>query len=272
MDTHDKYIKIIIYSNKSWDYYNTGKPVILNPLFYNDWNTNSIHSFRNYAIEDLPKEINITLADSLHHYCSPIIGNICSGYKFRRYRDHKGIDIPLKLNDKIKAAFDGVVRIAMPSYKTGGYGNLIVIRHDNGLETYYGHLNKYIVKPGELVKAGEIIGYGGNTGRSTGPHLHFEVRYNGQPFDPQRLINFDTGELRDSTLTLKNHYFSIYSHQGQSDEESKAAAGRVIHTIKSGDTLGGIAIKYGTTVSKICKLNKITTKTTLRIGRRLIVR
>ncbi|MEG2070879.1 MAG: peptidoglycan DD-metalloendopeptidase family protein, partial [Bacteroidales bacterium] len=154
----------------------------------------------------------------------------------------------------------------------GGYGNLVIIRHNNGLETYYGHLSKIVVEENEVLKAGEVLGYGGNTGRSTGPHLHFETRYMGKAFDPERLICFETGTLRDSIFTLKKHYFNIYSHYGQTDKESMAASGRVTHTIRSGDTLGRLAVKYKTTIVNICKLNGISQNTVLRIGRRIIVR
>ena len=160
----------------------------------------------------------------------------------------------------------------MTSRYTGGYGNLVVIRHANGLETYYGHLQKHNVKENDIVKAGEVIGFGGNTGRSTGPHLHFETRFQGQAFDPQRVFNFETGELRDSILTLKKHYFSIYSHYGMTDQESIEASKRKIHVIRSGDTLGGLAARYGTTVKKICQLNGFSSRKILRVGQRIIVR
>ena len=153
----------------------------------------------------------------------------------------------------------------------------MVLRHANGLETYYGHLTQYIVETDDLVKAGEIIGYCGSTGRSTGPHLHFETRYMGRSFDPERIFDFQEGTLRDTVFTLKKHYFSIYSHEGQSDNESKVASTQVeptyvTHTVKKGDTLSSIAKKYGTTVKKICKLNGISEKSTLKIGQKLIVK
>lgn len=145
------------------------------------------------------------------------------------------------------------MRISIPSSKSGGYGNLIVIRHDNGLETFYGHLSERIVHADEWVEAGQIIGYGGSTGRSTGPHLHFETRYCGQSFDPERLIDFQSGNLRRETFLLKKSYLDIHSSASQDfeDEEAeandekraeearKALASAQYHRIRSGDTLGG---------------------------------
>ncbi|MDD2595895.1 MAG: M23 family metallopeptidase [Bacteroidales bacterium] len=272
VNTSDKFTKILIYDNHTWEYFDLGRPVIDTADFYEYWSTDIIHAYKGVPLSELPDEIDLRLVDSTNSFCPPITGRVRSGYKFRRTREHKGLDIPLNMGDTIRAAFDGVVRVAEFSRNTGGYGNLVVIRHPNGLETYYGHLSKYIVDTSEIVKAGEIIGYGGNTGRSTGPHLHFETRYMGQPFDPERLIDFETGTLRDTIVTLQKHYFSIYSHYGQTDEESKAASDRIVHTIRSGDTLGSLAVKYGTTVSNICKLNGIKSTKLLRIGQRLIVR
>ena len=201
------------------------------------------------------------------------------------YRDVVKL-LPLKTGDPIYATFNGKVRISIPSSKSGGYGNLIVIRHDNGLETFYGHLSERIVHADEWVEAGQIIGYGGSTGRSTGPHLHFETRYCGQSFDPERLIDFQSGNLRRETFLLKKSYLDIHSSASQDfeDEEAeandekraeearKALASAQYHRIRSGDTLGGIAVRYGTTVSRLCQLNGISRTTTLRIGRSLRVR
>ncbi|MBP5365737.1 MAG: peptidoglycan DD-metalloendopeptidase family protein [Bacteroidales bacterium] len=270
--TNDRYTRIILYSNHTWEYWDLGRPQINEEDFKDHWSSDVTHAYNDVPLADLPDEIDLLLADSIHNYCAPITGIVRSRFAFRKKREHKGTDIPLTIGDPVKAAFDGKVRVVKSPKQSGGYGNLVVIRHSNGLETYYGHLQKHNVEVDDIVKAGDVIGYGGNTGRSTGPHLHFEVRYQSHPFDPERIINFETGELRDSIFILKKHYFNIYSHYGQTDEESIDASKRKIHTVRSGDTLGGIAAKYGTTVNNICKLNGITSKKTLRIGQRLIVR
>lgn len=270
--TGDKFTNIILFEDFTWKFLDLGKPVFDEEKMYEGWNTSSIHAFKEVPLEDLPDQAVVPLADSLAQACVPITNKVRSRYSFRRVREHRGTDIALSTGDSIRSAFDGVVRVKEMTRNTGGYGNLLVVRHPNGLETYYGHLSRFLVDTGEIVKAGEVIGLGGNTGRSTGPHLHFETRYMGKAFDPERVFDFEQGTVRDSVLVLKKHYFSIYSHYGQTDEESLAASQRIIHTIRSGDTLGALAIKYGTTVSQLCRWNGITSKTTLRIGRRLIVR
>lgn len=223
----------------------------------------------------------IDLVDSLKSYHYPFKGRVTSKYGPRRRRIHQGTDIDLETGDPVYATFDGRVRIC--TYVRYGYGNLVVLRHDNGLETFYGHLSEINVKPNEWVTAGQVIGKGGNTGRSTGSHLHFEMRYKGHTFDPERLIDFTSGDLRRETFLLKRTYFSPYSRftqdfeeEVQSDEEdkkiAKEAAAIKYHIVKKGDTLGRIAINNHTTVAKLCQLNGIKKTSILRLGQRIRVR
>ena len=280
LDTDDKFQKILLFDDFTWAYFDITKPILPDTLDTDHWDTDQVHSYRDIELKDIPDEVDLVLVDSIHGYCIPHPGPVVSRYKYRGRRPHKGIDISLNKGDAIYAAFDGVVRTALPTRYTGGYGNVLVIRHANGLETYYGHLSKYIVNSGDIVKAGELIGYGGSTGRSTGPHLHFETRYMGKPFDPERIFDFQNGKLRDTIFTLKKHYFSINSHYGQTDQQSlkvskekpKSSQSAVYHKVKSGDTLSKIAKKYGTTVKAICRLNGIKETKVLQIGQRLRVK
>lgn len=272
VDTSDKFVKIILFSDKSWEYLDLGRPIIDDDEMYVSWDTDKIH-MAGTPLDSLPSEIDLLLVDSTIHYCMPLdTAKITSTYKNRRGRPHRGTDLKLNRGDTVRAAFDGVVRIAEFTRDTGGYGNLIVIRHANGLETYYGHLSRHLVATGELVKAGEPVGIGGSTGRSTGPHLHFETRYQGHAFDPERVFDFQAGVIRDSILELKKQYFDIRSYYGQTDKQFAAEIAQKFIKIKSGDTLGAIARRNGTSVSRLCALNGIRSTTTLRIGRSLRVR
>lgn len=276
LNTDDKYQKVILFDNGSWMYYDIPKPDLPDFISNDHWMTDQVHAYSDVNVKDLPEEVDLVLCDSVHAWHLPGEGRLVSPYKVRRGHKHQGVDLGIPFGQPIYAAFDGLVRAALPPRYTGGYGNVVVLRHANGLETYYGHLTKYIVETDDLVTAGEIIGYCGSTGRSTGPHLHFETRYMGQSFDPERIFDFQEGVLRDTVFTLKKHYFSIYSHEGQSDHESEIASTQVApknvtHKVKKGDTLSSIAKKYGTTVSKLCKLNGINEKTTLKIGQKIIV-
>ena len=272
LDTEDKYMKIVIYENFTWAYFDLGHPSIDTAGFYEGWDPEKIHAFKNIPVDSLPAEVDLRLVDSLHPFCAPLTGPVRSSFRFRGRRPHNGVDLPLQIGDTIRAAFDGVVRYSGKGKETGGYGGLVIIHHDNGLETYYAHLSKRLVFSGDLIKAGEPLGLGGSTGHSTGPHLHFETRYMGKAFDPERIVDFRNGTIRDSLITLKRHYFNVYSHYGMTDEESKAASGRIIYVVRKGDNLGRIAAKYGTTVSAICKLNKMSSKSLIKPGQRLIVR
>lgn len=274
-------LSIVLFNDNTWRYVrNREISADDDTVFTSDWDTTKLQPYSR-DLKDLPVSLVIDLVDSLKSYHYPRIGRVNSKYGPRRRGIHQGTDIGLKIGDPIYAVFDGRVRLTQ-NYR-GGYGNLIVLRHDNGLETFYGHLSEILVKPEQWVTAGQVIGYGGNTGRSTGPHLHFEVRYKGQSFDAERLIDFTTGTLRRETFLLKRSYFSPYSRftqdfdeEVQSDEEDKKIAAEAAavkyHIVKSGDTLGRIAINNHTTVKKLCQLNGIKETTILRIGQRIRVR
>lgn len=185
------------------------------------------------------------------------------------------------MGDPVYATFCGRVRISQ--YNKGGYGNLVIIRHDNGLETYYGHLSERLVEPDQWVEAGQIIGLGGSTAVRRVPISISKPVTTGQSFDPERLIDFKNGTLSRETFLLKKSFFSIYSNAGQDfedeianeEQDKKEAAEKAAmkyYKIRSGDTLGGIARRYGTTVTNLCRLNGIKSTTVLRIGRSLRVR
>ncbi len=274
-------LSIVLFNDNTWRYVrNREISADDDTVFTTDWDTTKLQPYSK-DLKDMPVSLVIDLVDSLKSYHYPRVGRVNSKYGPRRRGIHQGTDIGLKIGDPVYAVFDGRVRLTQ-NYR-GGYGNLIVLRHDNGLETFYGHLSEILVKPEQWVAAGQVIGYGGNTGRSTGPHLHFEVRYKGQSFDAERLIDFTTGTLRRETFLLKRSYFSPYSRftqdfdeEIQSAEEDKKIAAEAAavkyHIVKSGDTLGRIAINNHTTVRKLCQLNGIKETTILRIGQRIRVR
>ena len=281
--TDNDAVQVILYSNNSWKYVRNREIAKDSTIFEKYWDTTTLFPYREVDMSGMPKSVVIDLVDSLTCYHCPYQGTVHPHGKYgpRRRRQHQGVDLPLKTGDPVYATFCGRVRISQ--YNKGGYGNLVIIRHDNGLETYYGHLSERMVEPGQWVEAGQIIGLGGPTGRSTGPHLHFETRYYGQSFDPERLIDFKNGTLSRETFLLKKSFFSIYSNAGQDfedeianeEQDKKEAAEKAAmkyYKIRSGDTLGAIARRHGTTVANLCRLNGIKSTTILRIGRSLRVR
>ncbi|PCI94924.1 MAG: peptidase M23 [Flavobacteriales bacterium] len=228
--------------------------------FY-DWITNDIHQ-KKFNFGDIKDTITISLNDSNDHYTPPVEGKITSEFGKRRSRYHYGTDIDLNTGDKVRSAFNGRVRISTYS-KT--YGHVVVVRHNNGLETLYAHLSKRKVKVDSILTSGTVIGLGGNTGRSYGSHLHFEVRYFDEALDPRDLISFEGGCTHFDTLAISQCNF-MYR------EELKLMSAIKYHRIRSGNTLGHIARKYGTTINKLCRLNGISRNKILRIGQRLRVR
>ena len=185
---------------------------------------------------------------------------VTSKYGPRRRRMHKGIDLKVQVGDTIRAAFDGKVRIR--NFERRGYGNYLVVRHPNGLETVYGHLSKSLVDVNDIVRAGDPIALGGNTGRSTGSHLHFETRFLGQAINPADIIDFENSVPHQDVYVFHN----IKINGRKSNIYTSSSDQMVYHRVKSGDTLGKIARMYGTTVNELCRLNGIKSTSTLRLG------
>jgi murein DD-endopeptidase MepM/ murein hydrolase activator NlpD len=230
--------------------------------YYSIWDSRSINPYKIDGA-NFKDTLPLALYDSLlgTGWSMPIRPtNITSQFGMRHYRWHYGTDLKLEIGDPVVAAFDGIVRIRM--YDRGGYGNYLVLRHYNGVETLYGHLSKQEVEVGQLVRAGERIGLGGNTGRSSGPHLHFEVRYEGNPIDPEYVYDFPAGTIRGRVFRLTPEHF----------EYLRVARRIVYHTVHSGESLGSISRKYHVSIGTICSLNKISTRTVLRVGRKLRIR
>lgn len=224
---------------------------------YCHWEQNSIWKKR----EDLTKiteDIELPLLIDSCQFTAPALGRISSDYGWRRSRPHYGIDIKVQIGDTINAVFEGVVRVAMYSRS---YGNVVVVRHSNGLETLYAHLSKSMVEPGDVVDVGTVLGLGGNTGRSTGSHLHFEVRYLGEAINPHSVfeINDSTFLLKEQLLVLSKSDFAL----------AKKARTSKYHKVSQGDSLWAISKRHGVSVSKLYKLNGLNKRSTLRIGQKV---
>jgi murein DD-endopeptidase MepM/ murein hydrolase activator NlpD len=229
-------------------------------LYNANWDTVHVNPFINQKI-NFPESYTI----NCNSFVMPISNDIkiTSKYGPRGRRMHRGIDLKLQTGDTVRAAFDGKVRIK--SYERGGYGYYLVLRHPSGLETVYGHLSKFLTKENDIIRAGEPIALGGNTGRSFGSHLHFETRFLGRDINPAEIIDFENGvpykdEYVFNNVKINGKKSNIYT----SSDDAYA-----IHNVKKGETLSGIAHKYGTTVNQLCKLNNITKTSKLAIGQRI---
>ena len=239
-------------------------------IYKNIWNSTQIK----YPANTLPNK-NDTIVISLlsagdSPFVMPVKGQILSKFGIRHRRMHTGTDIRLNSGDTVRCAFDGRVRLAK---KFNGYGNLVLVRHSNGLETIYAHLKTIKVKVNDTIKAGDLIGLGGRTGRATCNHLHFETRLFGEPFDPNKYIDYNTFALQADKIFYKNKQFvtDLADLRDKPAPENKLllASGGVNgskHVIRKGDNLWTIAKKYNTTVKKLCTANKITAQKTLKVG------
>jgi murein DD-endopeptidase MepM/ murein hydrolase activator NlpD len=228
-------------------------------IYNNIWTREKLNPYK-IPVDSLPDSVKIDCS----HFIVPVPGAVTSAFGPRRYRFHYGIDLRLKVGDSVRSAFSGKVRII--DYEARGYGNYIVIRHDNGLETVYGHLSVVLVAHNQRVKAGELIALGGNTGHSTGPHLHFETRYIGNAINPANIIDFNTGRVNSTSYLLTKKQSFYYQR------ESKQVQILRYYTVRKGDNLGQIAARNGTSANALCRMNGIKQKTKLKPGQRLRIR
>jgi len=228
-------------------------------IYNNMWSSDHVNPYK-IPIDSMPDSIRIDCS----HFVVPVPGAVTSVFGPRRYRFHYGIDLRLTVGDTVRAAFSGKVRII--DYEARGYGHYIVIRHDNGLETVYAHLSQVLVNLNQTVKSGELIAYGGNTGHSTGPHLHFETRYIGNAINPANIIDFSRGKVISSTYLLTKKGSFYYQR------EVKVLHSAKYYKVRKHDTLSRIAARNGTNIKALCRMNGIKQKTKLKPGMRLRVR
>lgn len=246
---------------------------------YEEWNNVYAHK-----TENVPDSFRI----SLRNFCMPTVSRVVtSNFGSRWGRQHKGIDIKVYIGDTIRAAFSGKVR--MVKYNPGGYGKYIVIRHPNGLETIYGHLSKQLVSEDQEVRAGDVIGLGGNTGRSTGSHLHFETRLCGLALNPALMFDFRNQDVvgdyyvfnsrtHDRESIAANELRGKIGNGGYTREQvvgkgyASAAKTEVVsqeklyHKVAKGETLSVISKKRGVSIDQICKLNHIRKNIKIKPG------
>jgi hypothetical protein len=302
IDTVDtKKGKMILYSNRTWvlleDVNFNG---VLNQHLHNlvtkDLNLGFVQNWDNDVCytSDKANDMNklkdtlwlCVLNESDEEFVMPVPGMLTSKYGFRKGRNHNGVDLDLNTGDTVKACWSGKVRYA--KFNSGGFGNLVIVRHHNGLESFYAHLSKLMVAPNQYVAAGEPIGLGGNTGRSFGSHLHFEIRFYDAAMNPEEVIDFKERKCRDHNLFVHRSLFKPGAKPTELDdaeevpviEEKKVEEQKLVlvdvqqkfYRIKSGDTLAEIATRNKTTIAKICQLNGIRPTTSLQIGRNLRVK
>lgn len=243
--------------------------------YYAVWDSRTIDPYNIDPLE-FNETIDIKLYDppANRYWSAPLNeGKMTSTFGARWGRWHTGTDLDLQTGDPVYAAFDGIVRIV--GWNGDGYGRYVLVRHYNGLETLYGHLSKQTVEQGQFVKAGDQLGLGGNTGRSYGAHLHFETRYEGNPFSPLNIYSFPANTINSDHFLLTGSVWDYLrggrptgSSDGSSDPRFKRT---VLHRVRSGETLNSIANRYGMSVSALTRKNHISSRSRIRPGQRLRV-
>lgn len=244
---------------------------------YKEWSNKYAH-----RATELPDSFRI----NLRHFCMPTTNKIItSNFGSRWGRMHKGLDIKVYIGDTIRAAFSGKIRIV--NYEARGYGNYVVIRHYNGLETIYGHMSKSLVEENQTVRAGDPIGLGGNTGRSTGSHLHFETRLCGVALNPALMFDFRNQDVTGDVYVFRRNTYESESDLANRERGKDAAANGdevaentenqnqnsksgsvdvLYHKVQRGETLTSIARKRNVSVEQLCRLNHINKSMRVRPG------
>ncbi len=253
-------------------------------IYTEGWESGLVNPYKD---SDVP----MTKVINLKGYVMPIKGNYVTshyGYRPRFGRNHKGVDLRCPMGDTVRATFSGRVRLT--KFERNGFGFYVIVRHENGLETVYGHLSRFLCQPNQYVKAGQPIALSGSTGRSTGPHLHFETRFMGYAINPEAIFDFenrvthtDSYTFNKSTYTQSRSYAPSrrYAAAKASSASSQASTGtstasryhqskatskkgskheksqRSTYKVRKGDSLGQIAARNGTTVAQLKKLNGI---------------
>ncbi len=208
---------------------------------------------------------NIT-GEILSGFILPSEGNVISRFGMRSGRMHTGTDVKMDKGDTIYAVFDGAVTRARYYH---GYGNMVVISHGNNLETCYAHLSAFLVKDDELVQKGEPVGLAGATGRATTSHLHFEIRENNKPYNPELVFNFEDGTVREKATSVEN------LADLNPKQKVKSTAGNdttpEIYKVQPGDSLWKISRRFRTSLNSLCQLNNLTETSVLQVGQVLQV-
>lgn len=252
-------LSLILYNDKTWQYIEIQPDAIpvktdTADIMSKNWVTNSAYAQQ----PDYARTKDTFMVDfGSGKYSFPAKGKVSSRFGMLKGKMHTGIDIELNSGDPVVSAFDGIVRFA--GWNNSTNGNVVVVRHYNGLETMYAHLSEVKCKPGQKVTAGEIVGLGGNTGKATTNHLHFETRLKDNAFDPELIFKVENGTLVAEQIPIYSSNFDYMKFVNNSE----------YHYVKSGDTLSAIARKYHVSVKQICDLNGIKPTTILSIGKRL---
>ncbi|CCH00991.1 Peptidase M23 [Fibrella aestuarina BUZ 2] len=241
--------------------------------YYAVWDSRTIDPY-NIDPREFDQVVDLKLYDpkANHYWSAPLDeGKLTSNFGYRWGRWHTGVDLDLETGDPVYAAFDGIVRVV--GWDGNGYGRYVLVRHYNGLETLYGHMSKQTVESGQLVKAGDQLGLGGNTGRSYGAHLHFETRYEGNPFGPLNIYSFPANTINSDHFILTP---AVWDHlrggSRSTDLSFKPKFKRtVLHKVRSGETLSSIAGRYGLSISRLAEKNRISSHSRLRPGQKLRV-